>query len=373
MLACNLTTEAHNACRTFGFMRVPPKHLLNGVAVLWGTQHFIIKTSLTTYGAASLATFWRFALSTLLFSPLLFGLLQSSFKQKEKVNENMDLECCEPAATSSGRVPRTIKAGGELSLYTFAGFGFQAVGLQTTTASKAAFLLYLNVKIVPVLLVVFFGRRIGALSWLSAALAFVGTGLLAYDGSPPNTGDVWCAAAAGASALFIIRLEAFAKKGGGILPGDLMAVSFAFTAALCFLWASGDLIATNPASHKLLGTASAMSHAELMPWHTRLLSGWAQASRAFVSYPGAAVYLGIVSTGLCNYLQTLGQQTVPAETAAVIYSLDPVYGALCSFIFLDERLGLQGFAGVATVLVGVAVSAIGSQGSSMMKEDVNAK
>ena len=35
----------------------------------------------------------------------------------------------------------------ELGLYTFLGFGLQAIGLETTTASRSAFLLYLNVKI----------------------------------------------------------------------------------------------------------------------------------------------------------------------------------------------------------------------------------
>lgn len=41
--------------------------------------------------------------------------------------------------------------------------------------------------------------------------------------------------------------------------------------------------------------------------------------------PFPVLYLGAVATGLCNYLQTLGQRTVPAERAALIYSLDPIY------------------------------------------------
>ena len=38
------------------------------------------------------------------------------------------------------------------------------------------------------------------------------------------------------------------------------------------------------------------------------------------------VLLGVIATGICNYLQTIGQRVVPAEKAAIIYSLDPVYG-----------------------------------------------
>jgi hypothetical protein len=40
----------------------------------------------------------------------------------------------------------TLIAGCELGLWTFLGFGLQAVGLETTTASRSGFLLYLNVK-----------------------------------------------------------------------------------------------------------------------------------------------------------------------------------------------------------------------------------
>jgi drug/metabolite transporter (DMT)-like permease len=39
----------------------------------------------------------------------------------------------------------------------------------------------------------------------------------------------------------------------------------------------------------------------------------------------AVLYLGWIITGLGNYLQTIGQQSISAERAAVIYSMDPLY------------------------------------------------
>jgi len=53
----------------------------------------------------------------------------------------------------------------------------------------------------------------------------------------------------------------------------------------------------------------------------------------FLRNPGPAVYLGFVATGICNYLQTIGQRNVSAEKAAIIYSLDPVYGGSSLFMF----------------------------------------
>lgn len=112
----------------------------------------------------------------------------------------------------------------ELGLYTFLGFAFQAIGLETTTASRSAFLLYLNVKFVPFLAAVLLARKIPGSTWLSAALALTGTCLLSTDGGGINTGDLWCIAAAIASAFFILRLESFSVKYDA---AELSSISFA--------------------------------------------------------------------------------------------------------------------------------------------------
>ena len=44
---------------------------------------------------------------------------------------------------------RLWMSGVELGVYMFAGYAMQAIGLQYTSASRSAFLLYLNVKLVP--------------------------------------------------------------------------------------------------------------------------------------------------------------------------------------------------------------------------------
>jgi drug/metabolite transporter (DMT)-like permease len=112
----------------------------------------------------------------------------------------------------------------ELGLYTFLGFAFQSIGLETTTASRSAFLLYLNVKIVPFLAAIFLKRTISATTWLSAFLALCGTCLLSSGGESPVVGDLWCIGAAFASALYILRLEAFADQHSA---AELNAVAFA--------------------------------------------------------------------------------------------------------------------------------------------------
>ena len=83
-----------------------------------------------------------------------------------------------------------MKAGTELGIYTTLGFAFQSIGLETTTASRSAFLLYLNVKFVPFLALIFLGRDISKETWTSAFLALLGTTLLSTDGPPLNSGEL---------------------------------------------------------------------------------------------------------------------------------------------------------------------------------------
>ena len=127
--------------------------ILNAVAVIWGTQHVVIKSSLDAFPSPSVLNFWRFATSAVLFLPAF-------------------------VRTMSTKNTRTLRAGAELGLWTTLGFAFQSIGLLSTTASRSAFLLYLNVKIVPFLACLLLGRTISARTWVSALLALSGTSLV---------------------------------------------------------------------------------------------------------------------------------------------------------------------------------------------------
>lgn len=190
-------------------------------------------------------------------------------------------------------------------------------------------------------------------TWTSAFLALSGTALLSTDGGPINIGDVWCMAAATASALFILRIEKFSREHDA---AELSGVSFATVAALCTMWigldaqAGRDIIIEPPIS--------------LVNWGGTLSSLRTYIADPFTSNPWPIVYLGAFSTGVCNYLQTVGQREIAAEKAAVIYSMDPVYGAVFSYLLLGEELGPQGFVGAALIMAGLWLSATSSSSTS---------
>ncbi|CAE7026307.1 unnamed protein product [Symbiodinium microadriaticum] len=294
--------------------------VLGVVTVLWGSQHSIIKYTLQqgandSLQAASL-NLVRFGLAGLCFSPW----LPAARPERQGVRARLEW-----------------RAGAELGFWLFLGFCLQAAGLLYTTAQRSGLLLYLNVKLVPFFAWSIFGRAVPLSAWLSALAAFLGTLLVAMDdaaGVDPNIGDLLSLLAAAASAMFILRLETFAPVTD---DKAINAVSTLSVALLCVPWAL--LVACGSAPAEVLGgpvdglAASAVTSVAGRCWDLVL------------NQPLSVLYLGVLTTAFTNWLQTIGQQSVPATTASAIYALDPLWGAFFAYLFLGEALGPQGLLG----------------------------
>ena len=155
-------------------------------------------------------------------------------------------------------------------------------------------------------------------------LAFLGVGLLSYEGSPPNLGDVWTVATALSWVMYIWRLENYATRFPSLA---LTGMQILGTAVLSFLWVSID------SSFSLTITLPQ----ENFPWLS-------------------IFYLGIVTTAITTWLQTSGQARVSATSAAVIYSLEPVWASLLAYLLLNEKLGVQGLIGMGLIIGAILIS-----------------
>ena len=261
------------------------------VTAAWGTQHSVAKAALDSVGDGH-------ALELTAARFLVAALALAQFRPKD--NE-------------------TWRWGCELGVWSFLGFALQTIGLETTTATRSAFLLYLNVKFVPLLELVN-GKTLPRGTWLSAFAALSGTLLLAADsdavGSTWAPGDTLSVLAALASACFIIRLEPASQKASS--PEGLASATALATSLLAFLafWQTGSFDAPVPPPPEVLV---------------------------------AAVYLGLIPSALCGYLQTIAQKTVPPSSAAVVYATDPLWAAFFAYFALNERLGPAGLAGAALI------------------------
>jgi len=366
---------------------MPPTAILalNAVAIIWGTQHAVIKLVITDSagGGAGPFTFLRFGIGALIASaPLLFArkkdhpeessasfslldetdfsILEASdtavcigSTRREDINSLVVTTKEADSSLSKTNVPShkhknnnvVWRWGTEMGFWMFLGFAFQAIGLATTTAQRSGFLLYLNVKFVPFFAFLLFGRQISLPTWVSALTAFAGTALLAYDGTSwsINAGDYWSIAAAAASAMYILRLDSASKAVGNDNSVQLNAACLWIVTVLSGVWSVGTMQDPTHFGEQLMDIIT--------------------------SHPLELMYLSSVTTALANYIQTNSQKEVSAERASVIYAMDPVYGAFFSNLILGETLTTLGWVGASMITVAAATNALLDLGSGSDADD----
>jgi drug/metabolite transporter (DMT)-like permease len=311
--------------------------LLNLVAVIWGTQHSVIKMVVDECDASAFS-FSRFAIAAIIassFTPS-FPSLKDNIFSDQVVSENT----------------LAWRWGLEMGTWMFLGYAFQAIGLEFTTAQRSGFLLYLNVKFVPFLGRLLFGRKISMATWLSALTALMGTALLSCNGSTIslNVGDLWSVLAAAASAMFILRLEtasASVKNSSALNATSLWTVTVA-----SLIWTIGESIQSGVDSNmdgSIFSTDRLMEVTQISILNVL---------KVLQTHPLELLYLGGATTAFANYIQTKAQGRISAERASIIYALDPVYGAFFAYIFLGEELSQYGVAGAALITIAAATNAL---------------
>jgi drug/metabolite transporter (DMT)-like permease len=70
----------------------------------------------------------------------------------------------------------------------------------------------------------------------------------------------------------------------------------------------------------------------------------------------AVLVTGILCTAVAFTVQSWAQQFTPATHTALIFTTEPVFAWLTSFIYLKERLGIRAGVGALLILGGVLVS-----------------
>lgn len=223
-----------------------------------------------------------------------------------------------------------IKAGLLVGIFLTLGYEFQTAGLNLTTPSKAGFITGLYVVLVPIFLVLFWRRTIRPWTAVGVASALVGLYLLtvpsasAWEGdfTSGNRGDLLILICALAFAFHIILLGRAAQK----YPFEQIAfLQVATSAALMLMLAP------------VMETPQAV-------WSARVV--WAVA------------VTGILATSVAFAIQTWAQQFLPPTNTALIFSLEPVFAWLTSYVVLGERLGARAAVGAVLILAGVLVSEI---------------
>jgi drug/metabolite transporter (DMT)-like permease len=229
-----------------------------------------------------------------------------------------------PGDAGGGRSGALV-AGAAIGLALFAGYGFQTVGLQYTTASNAGFITGLSVVLTPLLGALLLRQAPGRWPVTGACVAAVGLACLSLQTLEVRRGDALVFGCAVALAAHILLLGRYAPR----LSTYQLAVVQLATAGLLALgwaWLAGDLVV--PATDQV--------------WVALAITSVAASAGAFL-------------------IQTRAQREVSPTRTAVIFTMEPVFAGLFGFLLAGERLSGRGWLGAGLILAGMLTAELGGR------------
>jgi drug/metabolite transporter (DMT)-like permease len=279
--------------------------LLLAVVFVWGSTFVVVKNALAD------------------ISPLLFNLLRMTL-----------------AAICLGLLyrrhighidRRALLSGATTGLFLAGGYQFQTAGLRLTTPSKSAFITGMTVIFVPLLIAIPVLRPTGthAPRWnalAGALLAFMGiiflttTAHAGFDLRSINAGDLLTLGCALSFACHVLALAHFSPRMR-FEQLALLQVSFA-----TIFMAISLPVFEHPYVH----------------WSVRVIV--------------ALVTAAVLATAVAFTVQSWAQQILPATHTAVLFTLEPVFAWLTSWIVLGDRLGMRAGAGALLILAGICLT-----------------
>lgn len=210
-------------------------------------------------------------------------------------------------------------------LVMFLAYYTQTVGITDTTPGKNAFLTGTYCVIVPFLAWAMFGRRPNRFNVAAALLCIAGVGLISLDGDLSiRFGDAMTLLCAVFYALHIVLVSRFARGR------DVYVLT---------MWQFAGVAACSLAVGGLF---------EPMPdWATVPAGSWA-----------SLAYLAVACTTVALLFQNIGQAHLPPASAALLLSLEAVFGVAFSVAAGAEPLTLRVVAGFALVFAAIVVSEV---------------
>ena len=268
-------------------------------ALIWGTGFVVMKNTLDSVPPAAIIAI-RYAIATLLTAVL--------FRRHLK-----------------GLTRQDVARGAIVGLMLSLAYIIQTIGLSYTTAGKNAFLTTVYVLLVPFGSWLVFRQKPGKRTFIAAVLMLVGIGCLSLDGESGglNIGDLLTILCGVFYAAHIMAVERCQRRTNTYA---LIVLQFAFAAAFA------------AAYHGLFEREMPMSFS--------------------LGTVGGMLYLSVFSTTIAMSLQNIGQSMAPASHASILLSLESVFGALASCIFLGETVTARMLLGFAVIFAALVVNSM---------------
>ncbi len=225
------------------------------------------------------------------------------------------------------KLTKTICAHGVwLGFWMFLAYALQTWGCRYTTAGKNAFITVMYVIFVPFLAWMLFREKPKLYHLTASLLALLGVGLLSLNGEGGiNKGDILTLGCSVFYAVQILYVDRYTRKEDPVLLTFVQICASALFAWLCAPWIEG-----------------ALPLAELSKDMTFCM-----------------LYLGFGSSMAAFLLQNIGQKYVSSVTAALLLSMESVFGVLSSVLVLKEKVVPKMFAGCVIMLFAVVLAETG--------------
>ena len=268
---------------------------LLGNTILWGASFVIVKGALARISPILFLAF-RFSLAAV--------VLLAIFRRR-------------PGARAIAR--REVRAGMLVGALLFLGFLLQTVGLQFTTTPKSAFLTGMTSVAVPLVGALVYRIRPQRSELLGLLTATAGMSLMTLEGpiGSMNRGDLLTLGCAVAYAGHIVTLGHFSEKMSFEALSVIQIATAAALAGALFWWAEPAHIV----------------------WRPNLVA--------------AILVTGLLCTAWAFTIQAWAQQYTSSARTALIFTLEPVFAWLTSYLFVGEGLSARAAAGAALILGGV--------------------
>jgi drug/metabolite transporter (DMT)-like permease len=212
--------------------------------------------------------------------------------------------------------PQGWKQGAAMGVFLTAGYVFQTLGLERTTASNAGFITGLWVVLTPVFGTLFFSQHIDRAAWIAAGASAVGLALLSGVGNEELhlLGDFLvflCAVS------FTFHIFATDRGVRGHDVGALLAVQLAVCGlfTLVVAAAQGDLVVPR----------------ESTVWT-------------------ALVVTSVVASALGFFVQTYAQKHASPARTALILASEPAFAGFFAWLLAEETLSVPGWLGALLIL-----------------------
>jgi drug/metabolite transporter (DMT)-like permease len=276
---------------------------------------------------------------------------------------------------------RVIRGAFELGVWTAAGFLIQAITLQYTTANKNAFLCALSVVMIPIIESCVYCSSRCQCCCRSPVTAITVTGTMTTTATVTGKGNHSNLHSVIIPAVFAVSGIA-ALECGGLDPPALIDL-VVLIAPVCFamgFWRTEQLAAHYPNDTPVITGTLLMTTTFICLLYSLLSGEFPRSANDFkLAYStivldwhvlGALLYAGqvhpplsasvssnispfsgILMTAWSSYAEQCSLKVLSAAEATVIYSLEPLFAAVFSSIFLHEYFGWNSFLGAFCIIL----------------------